>query len=64
VAILVSPGKRRSPLTSKLGAIKVFDYEQGFLSNEVSVAPSGGRTFEPGHLDFHLIQAWIFSMKA
>ncbi len=35
------------------GALKVFDFGNGVLSNEASVAPGGGYGFGPRHLDFH-----------
>jgi 6-phosphogluconolactonase len=42
------------------GALKVFDYMDGVLSREVSVAPNGGYGFGPRHLDFHPSQPWIY----
>ena len=41
-------GKAEDP-----GALKVFDYQHGVLSHEVSIAPNGGIGFGPRHLDFH-----------
>jgi 6-phosphogluconolactonase (cycloisomerase 2 family) len=35
------------------GALKVFQYRDGLLGGEVSVAPNGGYGFGPRHLDFH-----------
>ena len=35
------------------GAIKVFGYHDGVLSNRLSIAPNGGFNFQPRHLDFH-----------
>ena len=42
------------------GALKVFDYKNGVLSNEVSIAPNGGREFGPRHLDFHPTRPWMY----
>jgi 6-phosphogluconolactonase len=42
------------------GALKVFDYKDGLLTNEVSVAPNGGYGFGPRHLDFHPAQPWVY----
>ena len=42
------------------GALKVFDYRNGLLSNGISIAPNGGREFGPRHLDFHPIQPWMY----
>ena len=43
-----TPAKAEDP-----GALKVFDYKKGLLTNEVSIAPNGGKEFGPRHLDFH-----------
>jgi 6-phosphogluconolactonase len=42
------------------GALKVFDYKDGLLTNEVSVAPNGGHGFGPRHLDFHPAKPWVY----
>jgi 6-phosphogluconolactonase len=42
------------------GALKVFDYRGGILTNEVSVAPNGGYGFGPRHLDFHPTKPWVY----
>ncbi len=42
------------------GALKIFNYKDGLLTNEVSVAPGGGIGFGPRHLDFHPTQPWVF----
>ncbi len=42
------------------GALKVFDYRDGKLTNEVSVAPNGGFGFGPRHLDFHPTRPWVY----
>jgi 6-phosphogluconolactonase len=42
------------------GALKVFDYRDGALGGEVSVAPAGGYGFGPRHLDFHPTQPWVY----
>jgi 6-phosphogluconolactonase len=42
------------------GALKVFDFAGGVLSNEVSVAPNGGYGFGPRHLDFHPTKPWVY----
>lgn len=50
-----SPGKPNEP-----GALKVFRYRDGVLSDEVSIAPGGGHAFGPRHLDFHPSRPWIY----
>jgi 6-phosphogluconolactonase len=42
------------------GALKVFDYRAGELSNEATIAPHGGYGFGPRHLDFHPTQPWVY----
>jgi 6-phosphogluconolactonase (cycloisomerase 2 family) len=42
------------------GAIKVFDYNRGALSAEVSIAPNHGIGFGPRHLDFHPSKPWVY----
>jgi 6-phosphogluconolactonase len=42
------------------GALKVFGYADGMLTNRESVAPGGGFNFQPRHLDFHPTRPWVF----
>ena len=61
LAILVTRGNEGT--TSKPedpGALKVFDYKGGLLTNEVSIAPNGGKEFGPRHLDFHPTKPWMY----
>ncbi len=51
----ITPGKAKAP-----GALKVFQYRDGVLSDEVSIAPDGGHAFGPRHLDFHPSKPWIY----
>lgn len=44
----------------KPGALLVFDYRNGQLSDEATVAPNGGYGFGPRHLDFHPIEPWVY----
>lgn len=61
IAILVtrgngaSPGKHEDP-----GAIKVFGYDNGMLTNRQSIAPNRGYGFQARHLDFHPTGPWIY----
>ncbi|HVC51699.1 MAG TPA: beta-propeller fold lactonase family protein, partial [Stellaceae bacterium] len=48
-------GKSEEP-----GALKVFDWADGQLSNEKSSAPGGGYGFGPRHLDFHPTKPWVY----
>jgi 6-phosphogluconolactonase len=61
LAILVTRGNEATSTKAEdPGALKVFDYKDGVLTNEVSVAPDGGKGFGPRHLDFHPTQPWIY----
>ena len=42
------------------GALKVFHYDNGTLSNEISIAPQEGLGFRARHLDFHPTRPWVF----
>jgi 6-phosphogluconolactonase len=42
------------------GALQVFDFRDGILTNEVPVAPGGGYGFGPRHLDFHPTRPWVY----
>lgn len=60
-AILVTRGSPPTPTKAEdPGALKVFNYKNGMLTNEVSLAPDGGRMFGPRHLDFHLSKPWMY----
>jgi 6-phosphogluconolactonase (cycloisomerase 2 family) len=61
LAILVTRGNEGTPARPEdPGALKVFDYRDGVLTNEVSVAPNGGKEFGPRHLDFHPTRPWMY----
>jgi len=42
------------------GALKLFDFKDGVLLNEQSVAPNNGYGFGPRHLDFHPSKPWVY----
>jgi len=42
------------------GALKVFRYNAGTLSDEISIAPQNGLGFRARHLDFHPTRPWVF----
>jgi 6-phosphogluconolactonase len=61
LAILVTRGNEGTPSKPEdPGALKVFDYKDGLLTNEVSIAPNGGNEFGPRHLDFHPTKPWVY----
>jgi len=61
LAILVTRGNEGTAAKPEdPGALKVFDYHDGILTNEVSIAPNGGKDFGPRHLDFHPTKPWMY----
>jgi 6-phosphogluconolactonase len=61
LAILITRGNEGTPTKAEdPGALKVFDYKDGVLTNEVSIAPNGGKEFGPRHLDFHPTKPWMY----
>ena len=61
LAILVTRGNEgTSTKEEDPGALKVFNYKNGLVTNEVSVAPNGGKEFGPRHLDFHPTKPWMY----
>jgi len=42
------------------GALKVFGFRSGALTDIASIAPGTGLGFGPRHLDFHPTQPWVF----
>ncbi|HEY3910588.1 MAG TPA: beta-propeller fold lactonase family protein [Stellaceae bacterium] len=61
LAILVTRGHdAASGEPEQPGALKVFRYRDGLLTNEASVAPGGGYGFGPRHLDFHPTRPWVY----
>src|ERR1700676_1884386 len=59
--ILVTRGN--GPTASKAedpGAIKIFNYKDGVLSNRVSIAAGGGFNYQVRHLVFHPSGRWTF----
>src|SRR5262245_36565421 len=61
LVILVTRGNEGTPTKAEdPGALKVFAYKNGMLTNEVSIAPNGGKEFGPRHLDFHPTKPWMY----
>jgi 6-phosphogluconolactonase len=69
--IMVTPGNRSAILVTRgndaapgrvedPGALKVYGFTAGLLSNRASVQPGGGLGFGPRHLDFHRTLPFVF----
>ena len=60
-AILVTRGNNAAPgKPEDPGALKVFRFEDGVLTNLASIAPGSGLGFGPRHLDFHPSAPWVY----
>jgi 6-phosphogluconolactonase (cycloisomerase 2 family) len=59
--VLVTRGNEPTASTREdAGALKVFRYDAGALSNEISIAPQNGIGYRARHLDFHPTRPWVF----
>ena len=59
--VLVTRGNEPTNTTREdPGALKVFRYDDGKLTNLASIAPSNGIGFRSRHLDFHPTRPWVF----
>jgi 6-phosphogluconolactonase (cycloisomerase 2 family) len=61
MAILVARGNvAHASRPEDPGALDVFDYRNGLLSNRVAIAPNQGVGFHPRYLEFHPSRPWVF----
>lgn len=61
MVILMTRGNGPTPTKPEdPGALKLFTYKDGILSNRMSIAPAGGFNFQVRHLDFHPSRRWVF----
>jgi 6-phosphogluconolactonase len=61
MVILVTRGNGPTATTPEdPGALKVFGYDNGVLTNRDSIAPGGGYNFQPRHLEFHPTRPFVF----
>jgi 6-phosphogluconolactonase len=61
MVILMTRGNGPTPTKPEdPGALKLFNYKDGVLTNRVSIAPGGGFNFQVRHLDFHPTRPWVF----
>jgi len=60
-AILVARGNNAAgDKPEDPGALKLFGFKRGALTNLASIAPGTGLGFGPRHLDFHPSQPWVY----
>jgi 6-phosphogluconolactonase len=61
MVILMTRGNGPTPTKAEdPGALKLFNYKDGVLTNRVSIAPGGGFNFQVRHLDFHPTRPWVY----
>ena len=59
--ILVTRGNAPTPTKPEdPGALQIFNYKNGVLSNRLSIAPGRGFGYQVRHLDFHPSGKWAF----
>jgi 6-phosphogluconolactonase len=59
--VMVARGNEGTPKTPEdPGALMVWDYKDGVLSNQYKIAPNGGHGYGPRHLDFHPTKPWMY----
>ena len=59
--VLVARGNEGTPQRAEdPGALMVWDYKDGVLSNQTKIAPNGGRGYGPRHVDFHPTKPWMY----
>jgi 6-phosphogluconolactonase len=60
-AVLVARGNNAADGRAEdPGALKLFGFKDGVLSNMASIAPGTGHGFGPRHLDFHPTRPWVY----
>ena len=42
------------------GAVKIYSYKDGILTNRQSIAPHGGLGYQPRHIDFHPAEPFMY----
>ena len=60
--VIVTRGNNASAEKSEdPGALEIFQYHDGILKNEATVAPGGGYGFGPRHVDFDPAGHWLYA---
>lgn len=61
MVVLVTRGNGPAPNRPEdPGALKIYSYKDGMLSNRQSIAPNGGFGFQSRHVDFHPTQPFMY----
>jgi 6-phosphogluconolactonase (cycloisomerase 2 family) len=60
-AILVARGSdAKADKAEDPGALKLYGFSKGVLTDKATIAPDGGYGFGPRHIDFHPTKPWVF----
>ena len=61
MVIMVTRGNGPAPNRPEdPGALKIFSYKDGIVTNRQSIAPNGGFGYQPRHVDFHPTQPFMY----
>ncbi|HUP39677.1 MAG TPA: beta-propeller fold lactonase family protein [Vicinamibacterales bacterium] len=61
MVVMVTRGNGPAPNRAEdPGAVKIYSYKDGVVTNRQSIAPNGGFGFQPRHIDFHPSQPFMF----
>lgn len=61
MVVMVTRGNGPAPNRAEdPGALKIYSYKDGVISNRQSIAPNGGIGYQPRHIDFHPTQPFMY----
>lgn len=61
MVVMVTRGNGPAPNRAEdPGALKIYTYKDGVVSNRQSIAPNGGIGYQPRHVDFHPTQPFMY----
>ena len=61
MVVMVTRGNGPAPSRPEdPGALKIYAYKDGFVTNRQSIAPNGGFGYQPRHVDFHPTQPFMY----
>lgn len=61
MVVMVTRGNGPAPNRAEdPGALKIYNYKNGIVTNRQSIAPNGGFGYQPRHVDFHPTQPFMY----
>ncbi len=61
MVVMVTRGNGPAPNRAEdPGALKIYSYKNGIVTNRQSIAPNGGFGYQPRHVDFHPSQPFMY----